>query len=82
MKETLLRAVSGAVVVLGHLLIAMVLVVAIWIVDRLILYLNGGREILVYDRLPLSYLFQTIDVAMIGVFGVFGVLEAIRAMRE
>jgi hypothetical protein len=37
---------------------------------------------MVYNRLPLSYLFQTVDVALIGVFGIFGVLEAIEIMRE
>ncbi len=51
-------------------------------VHYLILALNHGEEMLVYGRLPLSYLFQTIDLAMIGVFGYYGVLEAIRIMRD
>jgi hypothetical protein len=51
-------------------------------VDRLILPLNHRQEMMVYGCLPLSYLFQTIDLAMIAVFGFYGVIKAIRIMRE
>jgi hypothetical protein len=80
--ESLHKAIRGAVIVVGHALIASVLVICSAAVDHLIRYLNDGQEMLVYNRLPLSYLFQTVDVAMIGVFGVFGLIEAIRIMRE
>ena len=44
--------------------------------------LSGSQEILIYGVLPLSYLFQTVDVAMIALFGAFGIIEAARALRS
>lgn len=76
------KALRAAVAVIAHAMIAAVLIVCIAAVHYLILALNHGEEMLVYGRLPLSYLFQTIDLAMIGVFGYYGVLEAIRIMRD
>ena len=64
-----------------YTLIAAVLIVCASGVEHLILLVNGGHDPLVYGQLPLSYLFQTIDIAMIGVFGFFGLVEAIRIMR-
>ena len=43
--------------------------------------MNDGHDPMVYGRLPLSYLFQTVEVAMIGAFGYYGLLEAVRIMR-
>jgi hypothetical protein len=59
-----------------------VLTVYTWLVDQRIITLNHGHEMLVYGQLPFSYLFQTIDIAMIGALGFHGVLEAIKIMRE
>lgn len=82
MWESLTKALRAAVIVIGHALIAAVLVISASGVEHLIRYLNDGHDILIYGRLPMSYLFQTIDVSMIGVFGFFGVTEAIKTMRE
>jgi hypothetical protein len=82
MWESLTKALRAAIIVVGHALIAALLVVSASGVEHLIRYLNDGHDIFIYGRLPMSYLFQTVDVAMIGVFGVFGVIEAIRTMRE
>lgn len=82
MRQTLLRAARAAVVILAHLIVAVVLILAIAAVDHLIRFLNGGGEMLVFGRLPLSYLFQAGDVAMIAVFTVNGVIEAVEIMRE
>ena len=82
MWHTIQKALRAAVILIAHALIACVLIVCTWAVDHLILTLNHGQEMMVYGRLPLSFLFQTIDMAMIGVFGFYGVLEAIRIMRE
>ena len=82
MIESLHKALRAAVVVIGHAFIAAVLVICAWAIDTLLHFLNGEKEMLVFGHLPLAYLFQTIDVAMIGVFGFFGLAEAIRIMRE
>jgi hypothetical protein len=82
MWESLTKALRAAVIVVGHALIAAALVVSASGVEHLIRYLNEGHDLLIYGQLPMSYLFQTIDIAMIGVFGVFGVIEAVKIMRE
>lgn len=79
--KSLHKAARAGAVVVGHTLIAAVLIVCAGGVERLILLVNDGHDPLVYGRLPLSYLFQTIDIAMIGVFGFYGLVEAIRIMR-
>ena len=61
--------------------IAAVLIVCASGVGRLIHYMNDGHDPMVYGRLPLSYLFQTVEVALIGAFGYYGLLEAVRIMR-
>jgi hypothetical protein len=76
------RAMRAAVVFLAHAFLACVLVFGAWLVDLFIRLLSGSREILIYGVLPLSYLFQTVDVAMIGLFGAYGVIEAARALRS
>lgn len=81
MLESLQKAARAGVAIIGHTLIAAVIIVCASGVERLILLMNDGHDPLIYGRLPLSYLFQTIDVAMIGVFGFFGLVEAIRIMR-
>jgi hypothetical protein len=82
MRESFLKALRGAVIVMGHGLIAAVLIAVASGVDHLILLLNDGKDMLVYNRFPLSYVFQTLDLALLAVFGVFGVIEAIKVMIE
>lgn len=81
MQKPFPRAWLAIQSVLAHLSIAVVLIVTIWLLDRLILLLNGGKEMLAFGRLPFSYLFQAGDVAMIVVFSFYGVAEAIEIMR-
>jgi hypothetical protein len=76
------RAIRAAVIFLAHAFLACVLVFGTWLVDLFIRLLSGSQEILIYGVLPLSYLFQTVDVAMIALFGAFGVIEAARALRS
>jgi hypothetical protein len=75
------RAARAAVIFLSHAFLACILVLGTWLVDEFIRLLSGSQEILIYGVLPLSYLFQTVDVAMIGLFGAYGVIEAARALR-
>jgi hypothetical protein len=76
------RALRAAVIFLSHAFLACVLVFGTWVVDLFIRLLSGGQQILIYGVLPLSYLFQTVDVAMIGLFGAYGVIEAARVLRS
>jgi hypothetical protein len=82
MLPILHRALRAAVIFLCHAFLACVLVFGAWLVDVFIHLLSGTGEILIYGVLPLSYLFQTVDVAMIALFGAIGVIEAAKALRS
>lgn len=57
---SILHKVARAVIaIIGHALLASVLIVCWRLIERLILYLGNGREMMIYGQIPLSYLFQT-----------------------
>jgi hypothetical protein len=58
------------------------LVFGAWAVEGFIHLLGGSGEILIYGVLPISYLFQTIDLVMIALFGAVGVIQAAKALRS
>jgi hypothetical protein len=76
------RAIRAAAIFLSHAFLACVLVFGFWLVDLFIRLLSGSQEIMIYGVLPLRYLFQTVDLAMIALFGAFGVIEAAKALRS
>ena len=81
MPESFRTALRAGIAVIGHTLIAAVLILCAALVEKLIFWANGGHDPLLYGWLPLSYAFQPIDIAMIATFGYYGLLEAIRIMR-
>lgn len=57
MLRSLLKAARAAVIVIGHALIGAVLVLGASGIEHLIRMVNDGHDMLIYERLPLSYLF-------------------------
>ena len=82
MWDSVLKAVRAGVVVVLHSVIATVLVLCAAVVEGAIHLVNDGRDPLLFGVLHFSYLFQAIDVGMLGVFGFYGLKEAARIMRE
>ena len=43
---------------------------------------GSGKEVMIYDRWPLEYLFQTTDVAIIVLVSCFGLWEMAKVLRN
>lgn len=82
MFAPLRKAARAGVAILGHVLILCLVVLGIWLVEEFVHLLFHGQEVRLFGTLPLTYLFQAIDAALIVVFGVFGVIEAVKIMSE
>lgn len=55
MLSILHKVARAAIAIIGHALLASVLIVCWWLIERLILYLGNGREMMIYGQIPLSY---------------------------
>jgi hypothetical protein len=76
------KSAQAAVVMICHTLLGGVSVTSMWIIQRLVEYVGGGKNMLVYDRWPLEYLFQTTDIAIILVVGFYGSLETVHVLQD
>jgi hypothetical protein len=75
------RAFRAAVAFVGHLILGLVLVTGTWIMEQFFHWLWGEKEPLLYGRIPLKWLFDTVDMAILGVFIVWGAVEAHRKLK-
>jgi hypothetical protein len=80
--EPMLRAVAAATFLLVHTVIATTFIVCMYGFESLIKYLWGVHEPLLFGRMPLAYVFDAIDLGVLGVFGYRGVLAAYKAFEE
>jgi len=80
------RAYKFGVILLTDLAILLVVLFGITTLDYAVAYasafLGHGTDILIYDRIPIRYLYQTIDVALIITFGIFVVIDIIHVFNE
>jgi hypothetical protein len=76
------RAARAAVAFVGHLFLSLVVVGGVYVMELSIRYIWGANEPLLFDRVPLKWLFQFIDVCILAVFGACGTMEAYRKLRE
>ena len=74
-----IRAARAGAFIASHALIAVVLIVAISAVKGAIGWFGDTK---LFGVLPLGYLFDAMDAAILLVFMVFGLIEAIRVFRE
>ena len=51
-------------------------------IEELLQILGGGKPIMIYDQVPLAYLFQTGDLALIAVFLFFAVRDVVRILND
>lgn len=75
------RAFRAAVAFFGHLCFSLLFVTGIWLLEQHIRLLYGQEEPMLYDRIPLKWLFHTMDLGILIVFVVWGVIEAHRKLR-
>lgn len=78
------RALVAAVIFICHALLACIVVLTVVGVEALIRWaeavFNAGEKLQLFGRVPLSWLFQAIDVAMVSLFGVSGFIEAAKEL--
>lgn len=76
------RAARAAVAFFGHLFLSGLVIVGVFLVELAIKWLWGEHDPLLFDLVPLRWLFQAIDVCILGVFGASGTFEAYHKLRE
>ncbi len=88
MKLIIGKAVDAAVVLICHFMLAALLVLTGHGIEWLVDYIGGPSSAgpmrgpkLIFDLVPLKYLFQAIDVAMIALFGYMGLREAYGVLK-
>jgi hypothetical protein len=65
----------------GHLIVAVAFIICIWVVDGAIRELWQTQEPLLWRKVPLRYLFDTLDAVVFGLLAVWGVIDAYRELR-
>jgi hypothetical protein len=77
-KESVYDAASVTIVIVGHIVGAAISVAGIWAIEWLIRWFWGHEDPLLFDRLPLRYVFDAADLAIIGAFIFRGVRTLVR----
>lgn len=77
--EPLVNAAVAAVVLVCHIVLASGIILGIKGIELLVH--SGEGELLLFDQVPLRYLFHVIDIGIIFVFGWHGLREAWMAFR-
>jgi hypothetical protein len=80
--DILLRAVEASVVMISHTFLGGLMISCMWGIHRLIQYLGGGTEMLLFDSVRLDYVFIISDLAIVIVIGTFGVYETIESLKR
>lgn len=65
-----------------HTLLSVLFILSFYGVEELIKFLWNVHEPLLFGRLPLAYIFQALDVGVLGIFGYRGILAAYKAFEE
>lgn len=75
------RAFRAGIAFIGHLAVSLVLVGCIRALELAIRWLWGGEEPLLFERVPLQYLFHALDLAVILILIYWGTVEAFRKLK-
>jgi hypothetical protein len=75
------RGFRAAMALVGHLIVAVAFIICIWVVDGAIRELWQTQEPLLWRKVPLRYLFDTLDAVVFGLLAVWGVIDAYRELR-
>lgn len=70
------KAFKASIVLLGHFVCIVVWLSLFALLEKLLTYLSDGHAILLFDRMPLSYVFHAIDLGILFVFAFWGIVEA------
>jgi hypothetical protein len=82
MKNTLQRPLRAAIAFLGHLFLGSLVLIGIWLTEMLFELLWHGHEPTFFGWLPVRWIFDGSDLAVMLVFGFWGIVEANDQMRR
>ena len=79
LRETSLRVLNAVIELVAHLNVLTVLLLGIWLLERLVHWLWGSTDFLFFGWLKLKYLFDGADLILLVGFLLWGVYSAIVA---
>jgi hypothetical protein len=79
---SVLRAIRAAVALISHTGLVALVLFAIKALEVLTHDLWGVEQPVLFGKLPLQFIFDTMDGSVLTVFGYYGVSEAIRAFQD
>ena len=82
MWEPLWVASRAAILFAGHIGLAILLLCGIWLLEHVFVALWGHADPLLFDVVPVRYLFNFTDTCVLGVFAFCGTTETYRALRS
>lgn len=77
-----MRAIAAATFLIIHTILAALLILGIYAVETLIKHLWGADNLLLFGVLPITYIFQAIELGVLIVFGYRGILAANKAFED
>jgi hypothetical protein len=80
--EPLRWPIRAVVILLGHVLLALVLITGIWFLEGYTHWLYGGELPLLWGRVPLEWAFDTMDAGVLALFIARGLFEAARELFQ
>jgi hypothetical protein len=82
LKSAIERGARAGLVVMSHLVMAVFMIGSIWGLERFIEFLWRDRQPEFFGVIPVNYLFQAMDVGVLGTFVAYGLIEAYRSLSS
>jgi len=76
------RAIAAAIFLVVHTFLAALLITCMYALERWIKYLWAVDNPLLFNLLPITYIFDAIDLGFIVIFGYRGLLAANNAFKH
>jgi hypothetical protein len=73
------RGLRAAAFFVAHLISALIIIGGIYVIQTLLLHMGNPK---LFDRIPVKYIFDAMDVFVLIVFVVFGTAEAYVVFQE
>jgi len=78
-KDALLRVVHALIELIAHSIVVAGLLVAIWLIEKLVHKLWGMEDYVFFGRVRLRYIFDGADLAILAGFLIWGVYSVVAA---
>lgn len=75
------RVSAAALEIAAHTIVVCIILISIFAIERLIYFLWGDKKLL-FDRIPIKYLFDLADVCTLACFLIVGLWSSLRAFQK